>query len=72
VSVQRIATGSCAALAVRKAHTHADIFNLAWAEGQTMTLDEAVAYALVSPALATDDSLVMSMNITDVTGLLPT
>jgi hypothetical protein len=31
-----------------------DRFKLAWAEGQTMTLDEAVAYALVAPELSTD------------------
>jgi predicted ATPase/DNA-binding SARP family transcriptional activator len=32
----------------------ADRFKLAWAEGQTMTLDDAVAYALVNPEATTD------------------
>lgn len=49
----------------------ANLFNLAWAEGQTMTLDDAVAYALVNPESTTDGSPVVSMNITDVTGLSP-
>jgi hypothetical protein len=32
----------------------ADRSKLAWAEGQTMTLDDAVAYALVNPEATTD------------------
>ena len=37
-----------------------------------MTLDEAVAYALANPASTTDGSPVVSMNITDATGVSPT
>jgi len=36
-----------------RSRVDADRFKLAWAEGQTMTLDEAVAYALVNPASTT-------------------
>jgi tetratricopeptide (TPR) repeat protein len=55
-----------------RAHLDEATFAAAWAAGQTMTLDEAVAYALVSPELTIDGSLVVSMNITDVTGVSPT
>jgi predicted ATPase len=58
-------------IAAAHAQSDATTFAAAWAEGQTMTLDEAVAYALVSPEVTTDGSPVVSMNITDVTGLSP-
>jgi tetratricopeptide (TPR) repeat protein len=60
------------ALATVRAQLDAATFAAAWAEGQTMPLDEAVAYALVNPESTIDGSPVVSMNITDVTGVSPT
>jgi tetratricopeptide (TPR) repeat protein len=53
-------------VAATRAQLDAATFAAAWAEGQTMTLDDAVAYALVSPEATTDGSAVVSMNITDI------
>jgi tetratricopeptide (TPR) repeat protein len=41
------------AVAIIRAQLDAATFSAAWAEGQTMTLDEAVTYALISPELTT-------------------
>jgi predicted ATPase/DNA-binding XRE family transcriptional regulator len=59
------------AVAAARTQLDAATFAAAWAEGQTMTLDDAVAYALVNPKATTDGSPVVSMNITDVTGVSP-
>jgi predicted ATPase/DNA-binding SARP family transcriptional activator len=48
-------------------HVEADLFALAWAAGQAMTLDDAVAYALANPEATAAGSPVVSMYITDVT-----
>jgi predicted ATPase/DNA-binding XRE family transcriptional regulator len=58
-------------IAVARAQLGEDAFRAAWAAGQAMTLEQAIAYALVTPASAIDGSPVASMNITDVTGLSP-
>ncbi len=59
-------------IAVARAQLGEDAFRAAWAAGQAMTLEQAIAYALVNPEATTDGSLVVPMNVTDVTGLSST